>query len=314
MRTAAEFIGENPEIKHIKERLEDLAPASIPVLITGETGTGKEVLARALHDLSRRPGPLVVVDCGALPANLMEAELFGHERGAYTGADGPRQGLLQEADKGTTLLDEIGELPLELQTRLLRAIDRSTVRRIGSNRHTPIDVRFISSTNRDLLGDVVKGRFRRDLFFRLAGFTISIPPLRQRKEDIPRLLRHFMSEEEAGRFSASALQSLMAYEWPGNVRELELFSQRARLLLKHPVITETEAKQLLLTDAPTRASMIPATSIRLRDVREATIRSALVKTRGNVAEAAELLGIGRSTVYAWLSTGRHRKNTKDIDE
>jgi len=312
LRPAAELIGDDPGIRHIKERLVDLAPASIPVLISGETGTGKELAARALHDLSGREGPLVVVDCGALTPSLMEEELFGHERGAYTGAAGPRHGLLQEADKGTVLLDEIGELPTELQTRLLRAIDRGTVRRIGSNRHTPIDVRFISSTNRDLLSEVVKGNFRRDLFFRLAGFTLSMPSLRERKDDIPRLLQHFMSEKEARRLSPQALQSLVAYDWPGNVRELQLFTERARLLVKHPVIVESDVRRLLLTDRPLRASIVPTDSVRLEDVREAAIKKALATTRGNVAEAAELLGIGRSTVYAWLSTGRRRKDTQGV--
>ncbi len=315
MKSSDQLVGESQQFKKIKERLTDLAPTEIPVLITGETGTGKEIFARRLHDLSRREGPFIVVDCGALPTSLMEEELFGHERGAYTGADGPRLGLLQAADNGTVFLDEIGELRVELQTRLLRAIDRGAVRRIGSNRHISLNVRFVSATNRDLLDDVVKGKFRRDLFFRLAGFTLSLPPLRERADDITLLLRHFLRDADGARFSGAALACLGSYDWPGNVRELQLFVDRVRALVKDRVIEEADVRELLLfatsiSSAPNPShfeqtgAFIPPDQMRLRDVREAAIKRALLISRGDVAKAATLLGIGKSTIYAWLSRER----------
>ena len=214
-----------------------MAPTDSAVLLLGETGTGKEILANALHSLSpRKDRPLVKVNCAAIPAGLLESELFGHEKGAFTGAVSRHLGRFEIADGGTLFLDEIGDMPLELQSRLLRVLEDGMVQRVGSERGRKVDVRLISATNRDLLKEVAEGRFRRDLFYRLSVFPITLPPLRERKEDIPLLIWALINrrqpelERQVERITEDDMQRLVAYDWPGNIRELENVVVRALIL------------------------------------------------------------------------------------
>ena len=229
--TFGDLIGSSPAMQEVFGLLATLAPTDLTVLIEGETGTGKELVAEALHRQSgRRAGPLVVVDCAALHAGLIESELFGHERGAFSGADRARDGALVAADGGTLFFDEIGELPLDLQTRLLRVIDRREVRHLGSTRSRTVDVRVIAATNRDLQEEASAGRFRQDLYFRLAVARVGLPPLRERREDIPALARHFLETfghvDPERVLTSEVVQSLIQRTWPGNVRQLRNFIER----------------------------------------------------------------------------------------
>jgi len=218
-------------MRELFARLARLAPTDAPVLIHGETGTGKELVARAVHDASGRShAPFLVVDCAALPASLLEAELYGHAKGAFTGAFAARPGVFEAAEGGTVFLDEIGELPLELQPKLLRVLESKTVRRLGESLHRAVDVRFIAATHRDLAGMVIAGAFREDLYFRLSVLPVHVPPLRERAEDIPLVVRHMLPKEEHAGFTPDIASRLMAMPWRGNVRELRNFVDRARAL------------------------------------------------------------------------------------
>src|ERR1700733_5833556 len=214
------FVGRSPRILQIKSQIEKLAPRRSPVLIQGESGTGKEVAARSLYNAAPR-GRFVPIDCGSLVGSMMESELFGHVRGAFTGAVEAKRGLIELANGGTAFFDEIGEMPLELQVKLLRVLQEHDLRPLGSLQRIQIDVRIVAATNRDLEQEVVAGRFREDLFHRLNVVRLTLPPLRERKEDIPLLIERFF-ERAGGRFSLSheATQSIMDYDWPGNIREL----------------------------------------------------------------------------------------------
>jgi DNA-binding NtrC family response regulator len=231
-----DLIGASPAIQEVFGLLATVAPTDLTVLIEGETGTGKELFAEELHNQSgRRDGPFVVVDCASLPAGLIESELFGHKRGAFSGADRDRVGALVEADGGTVFFDEIGELPLELQTRLLRVIDRREVRRVGGSRSRTVDVRMVAATNRNLEEEVRAGRFRQDLYFRLVVARLTLPPLRERPEDIPVLARHFLrtfgSVDPDAVLTDEVIQSLVRRKWPGNVRQLRNFIERVVLMV-----------------------------------------------------------------------------------
>ncbi len=226
-----ELLGSSPEMQQVFGILAAVAPNDVTVLIEGETGTGKELVAEELHQQSqRRDGPFVVVDCGSMPAGLIESELFGHERGAFSGADRARAGAFEEAHRGTVFLDEIGELPLELQTRLLRVLDRREVRRVGGDRPRPVDLRVVAATNRELAKEVRAGRFRQDLYYRLAVARIVLPPLRKRKSDIPILARHFLVELGSADpdrvLTDEVVAALTSRRWPGNVRQLRNFIER----------------------------------------------------------------------------------------
>jgi DNA-binding NtrC family response regulator len=230
------LVGSSPAMQEVFGVLAAVAPTDMTVLIEGETGTGKELVARELHRQSnRRDGPLVVVDCASLPEGLVESELFGHERGAFSGADRSRDGSIASADGGTLFFDEIGELPLELQTRLLRLIDRREVRRVGGERWRAVDLRVVAATNRDLRQESRAGRFRRDLYFRLAVARVPLPPLRQRKEDIPELVRHFLRtfghDDPDTVLGEEVIRSLVRRAWPGNVRQLRNFIERVVLMV-----------------------------------------------------------------------------------
>lgn len=240
------IVGTSRAIREVHRLIELAAPREIDVLVTGESGTGKELVARTLHAQSRRTsGPFVVVDCSAIPPDLLENELFGHARGAYTGAQGPQVGLVEAARGGTLFLDEIGELPLAAQAKLLRLLQEREYRPLGSAKAMRADVRMIFATNRDLQASVRAGEFRRDLFYRLAGLTIDLPPLRARTEDVPLLVEHFLRAlreplaHEVERFSAAAMSALAERRWPGNVRELYNCT-RTTIVLTHAAVIEPE--------------------------------------------------------------------------
>jgi two-component system nitrogen regulation response regulator GlnG len=240
----AAIIGEDPILRAVLTRAALVAPTTMPVLVTGESGTGKELLARALHQLGPSPsGPFVAVNCGALPRELAESELFGHERGAFTGAAGRRSGWFEEASGGTLVLDEVGELPLELQPKLLRVLETGRLRRVGGSGEAAVRVRVVAMTLRDLEGEVARRTFREDLYYRLAGLHLALPPLRGRREDIPLLASHFLREIEAEvgprRLEPSAIVALRDARWPGNVRELRNVIRRAAILTKD-VITDAD--------------------------------------------------------------------------
>jgi transcriptional regulator with GAF, ATPase, and Fis domain len=224
-----DLVGKSAKMREMYSIIEKIAPTNTTVVIEGETGTGKEVVAQTIHKLSLRSGgPLMVFDCGAVPENLIESELFGHEKGSFTGAIMTRQGLFEMGDGGTVFLDELGELPLDLQPKLLRALEQREIRRVGANRSLKVDVRIIAATNRNLEDEVRAGRFRQDLFYRLSVVRIILPPLRERQDDIQLLARHFLRHHARLKsFSKEALDVLLAYRWPGNVRELLNTIERA---------------------------------------------------------------------------------------
>jgi two-component system nitrogen regulation response regulator GlnG len=229
------IIGHDAELWAVLSRGALVAPTAMPVLVTGESGTGKELLARALHELGAAPaGPFVAVNCGALPRELAESELFGHERGAFTGAAARRRGWFEEASGGTLVLDEIGELPLELQPKLLRVLETGRIRRVGGAGETPVSVRVVAMTLRNLKAEAQRGAFRADLYYRLAGIELALPPLRRRRGDIPRLVEHFLRELEAEigprEIDPEAVAALTQADWPGNVRELRNVVRRAAIL------------------------------------------------------------------------------------
>jgi transcriptional regulator with GAF, ATPase, and Fis domain len=232
------IVGGSVQMRELFARLKKIAVSDVTVLVTGETGVGKELVAEALHESSpRKDGPFVVLDCGSIPQNLIESELFGHERGAFTGATNAYAGAFERADKGTVFLDEIGELPLSMQPKLLRVLERKEVRRIGGTKTITTDIRVVAATNRDLGVEVNRGRFREDLFYRLAVARVHVPPLRERREDIPGLVEHFLSVTPGGegaRLDPGTIDLMMKHDWPGNVRELRNVIERAVLLADAP--------------------------------------------------------------------------------
>ncbi|HEY8946180.1 MAG TPA: sigma-54 dependent transcriptional regulator [Polyangiaceae bacterium] len=297
--------GKSPALKAVLDLVRRVASTRTTVLITGESGTGKERVARAIHSHSERSqGPFRVVNCGALPEALMESELFGHERGAFTGADKRYSGLFRDADGGTVLLDEIGELPAPLQVKLLRVLQERSVRPVGATQEVPVDVRVLAATNRDIEADVAIGKFRSDLYYRLNVIRIALPPLRERREDVPVLAERFVSRfaQEMGKdiagFTPDAVRALQAYPFPGNVRELENVVERAVALAGSRVIGLGDLPPELsgAAGAPTPALLaLPQEGTRLDDVlgevERRLILEALERTGGVRKRAAELLGI-----------------------
>ncbi len=304
------IIGNSPGIQHVLRMISRLKDTRTPVLISGESGTGKELVARALHYRGTFASrPFVAVDCGSLVPTLIESELFGYEKGAFTGALRSKQGLLQSADAGTIFLDEVGELPLEMQAKILRFLQEKEVRPVGSNQKVKVDVRIIAATNRDLETEYKKGMFRKDLYFRLNVVTIHIPALRERRSDIPILVTWFLDRLAPGRgvqVSSSAMKSLLAYDWPGNVRELENCLERAVALGDQlrieindlpPSIARAEAP-IEVVSAETSEFSGPATD--LEDIERATIERVFVQVNGDKVLAGKMLGISRATLYRKL--------------
>ncbi len=283
--------------------LEPLARSEITLTLMGETGTGKDVLARHVHQRSpRAEKPFVVFDCGAIAANLAESELFGHERGAFTGAHSAHAGAFERAHTGTLFLDEIGELPLELQTRLLRVLGNGCVRRVGGTQDRPVDVRIVAATNRDLRAEVSAGRFRQDLYFRLAAAVVQVPALRERVEDIPLLVARLLEDlgHPGAEVSPTALAVLASRTWPGNVRELKNTLACAMAFLDGPALEQHHFSFSTSTDTRSGVDLIALAGIKLEKIEREAIEQTLRQTRGNKARAAEILGIATSTLYEKL--------------
>ncbi|HGV9229278.1 sigma-54-dependent response regulator transcription factor ZraR [Citrobacter amalonaticus] len=306
--SASQFgmVGKSPAMQQLLSEITMVAPSDATVLIHGDSGTGKELVARALHASSGRSDkPLVTLNCAALNESLLESELFGHEKGAFTGADKRREGRFVEADGGTLFLDEIGDISPMMQVRLLRAIQEREVQRVGSNQTISVDVRLIAATHRDLAEEVKVGRFRQDLYYRLNVVTIATPALRQRREDIPLLADHFRQRfAERNRkavkgFTPRAMDLLIHYDWPGNIRELENAIERSVVLLTGEYISERELP-LAIASQPLPL-MTEQTIQPLVEVEKEVILAALEKTGGNKTEAARQLGITRKTLLAKLS-------------
>lgn len=304
----AEIIGNSEKIERVRRLIGKVAPTDSTVLILGETGTGKELAARLVHERSLRADmPLVPVNCGALPENLIESELFGHRKGAFTGADEQRIGLLQVANGGSLFLDEIGELPKAMQAKLLRFLESGEVRRVGDNESFICDVRVICATNRNLGEMVAAGEFREDLWFRINTFEIPLPPLRERIDDIPLLARRLAERFGGPRgsnvelFSADALKSLMAYAWPGNVRELANAIEHAMILCDTlPIRSEHLPQRFSQPQTVAVPFQSPAT-LNLRDLEAQAIHAALDRHNGNKSRAADDLGISLKTLYNKLN-------------
>ncbi len=288
----------NSAMAELLETALKVAGSEATVLVTGESGTGKEVLARLVHQHSpRKEGPMVAVNCTAIPDNLIESELFGHVKGAFTGAIANRKGRFQAAEKGTLFLDEIGELKMDMQAKLLRAIQEREAEPVGSDRTEKIDVRIIAATNKDLSEEVAKGNFREDLYYRLSVIPLHIPPLRERREDIPALAKHFLDKLNAPRgvkFSDKAMSSLKKYDWPGNIRELQNSVERSLILRKGSII-EPDDINLPTAISPDTLKIpdIPAEGVSLEEIEKGLITKALEKSNGNRSQAARLLKIPR---------------------
>src|SRR5947209_718779 len=301
------IVGRAPEMEKLYRIIAKAANSVHPVLILGESGTGKEMVARSIHYSGPfRDKPFIPVDCGSLVPTLIESELFGYVRGAFTGANQSKDGLLSMAEGGTIFLDEVGELPVDLQAKMLRAIQEKEIRPVGSTRRVPINVRILAATNRDLEHAVMQGAFRRDLYFRLNVLNLRIPPLRERRQDIPLLIGHFLDRmtRTSGQekiLSDEALKAMLAYDWPGNVRELENCLERTYAFTSGPLIHTT--------DLPREIAKLPVAQISngngyghpriipMAELERQTILSAISELHGDKLQAARLLGIGKTTLY-----------------
>ncbi|HJK90772.1 MAG TPA: sigma-54 dependent transcriptional regulator [Polyangiaceae bacterium LLY-WYZ-15_(1-7)] len=319
----AEFdmVGRSPSMRRVFDLIERVGDSDATVLVTGESGTGKELVARALHRQSGREGRFVAVNCAAMPANLLESELFGHVRGAFTDAKRSREGLFIEADGGTLFLDEIGEMAPEMQAKLLRALQERKVRPVGSSQERAFDTRIIAATNRDLEDDVAEDRFREDLFYRINVVNVHLPPLRARGHDILRLAQRFVEDnaERMGRdvkgLSEPAAERLLAYDWPGNVRELENCIERAVTLARFEQITTDDLPERVRTHESSRLlvdTQDPSELPTLETLERRFVRKVLQVVGGNKTQAAKVLGIDRRTLYRKLA--RWEKQDKKARE
>ena len=294
------IIGTSPSMLRVYETITRVSSHRFPVLITGETGTGKELVARSIHFVgARRANPFVPIDCAGLQPSLIEAELFGYVKGAFTGAFENRRGLLASAAEGTVFLDEIGELPLSLQPKLLRTVQESQFRPIGSNAWETYSARILAATNRDLTNEVETGAFRQDLYFRIAIIRIILPPLREHKQDIP-LLVDFLIEKYDGAatrrtMSETAMRRLLSYSWPGNIRELDNVVQRSLCLSDETSIDDAAFSPEQAVHA--ERSEKTDESVSLRELEQRAIHRAMRETNGNKEAAAKMLGIGKTTLY-----------------
>lgn len=305
------IIGKSKVMLATMELVEQVAPANATVLVTGESGTGKELIAQAIHQLSSRSNqPLIKVNCAAIPENLLESELFGHEKGAFTGAVNRKAGRFERAEGGSIFLDEIGELPLAMQAKLLRVLQEKEIERVGGMETIKVDVRVITATNRDLEQEVREGRFREDLYYRLKVVPILVPPLRERLDDVPELAVYFVQQyaRELGKgnlsISPEAMEFLICYNWPGNVRELQNVMERAVILCRgQSIVPDLLPLEVLASGEPTinrnrgnSAVVLPDEGVELEEVEKELIRQALEKSGGNQTKAARLLGISRYTL------------------
>jgi PAS domain S-box-containing protein len=296
----AGIVGRNPKMVQIYRQIQKVAEHDYPVLITGETGTGKELVAAAIHSESRRHrGPFVPVNCGALPEGLVESELFGHVKGAFSGAVRDKKGRFELADGGTIFLDEVAELPRNLQVKLLRVLENHTFERVGGEQPITVAVRVISATNRDLKREVEKKRFREDLYYRLNVVPLQLPPLRERQDDIPLLLEYFLEQARSRgqhplKFSAAAMSLLRHYPWPGNVRELQNAVHYALAGCQGEVAGPEDLPREIKRNGPWRA---PTSKLNV-----AAVQAALQQCGGNKLKAAKLLGVGRATLYRFLAS------------
>ena len=289
------FIQESPAMRHVVETVAVVAPSDAPVLITGESGTGKEVVAQLIHQWGSRPkGPMIAANCAGLPESLIESELFGHTKGAFTGATDAREGLFRAADGGTLFLDEIGELPIHLQPKLLRALESGQITPVGSDVPVAVETRLVAATNRNLEEAVADGKFRDDLYYRINVVELAVPPLRERREDILPLARRFGTDFAGGpvRLSPQATQSLLAYSWPGNVRELRNAVQRACLLCRGDVIIPEHLPPKIAA-LTIDVDQTDTDHSRLSQVERATILATLEECNGNRTHTAKKLGISR---------------------
>lgn len=304
------IIGESPAMKRLFALIRQVSDTDTSVLVTGESGTGKELVAQALHNESRRKdAPFMAVNCAAVPAQLLESELFGHVRGAFTDAKADRKGLFEQAQHGTVFLDEIGEMPLELQPKLLRVLQERKLRPVGSTREVDLDIRIVTATNRDLEKEVQAGRFRADLYYRLNVVGLELPPLRYRGMDVLHLAEHYLRLFAArmGRdirgIEATAAQKLLDYDWPGNVRELSNYIERAVTLAQTQDIRVGDLPEKVRTYEMARVNIdqaLPQQIIPLQELQERYIENVLRSVQGNKTQAAKLLGVDRRTLYRKL--------------
>ncbi len=322
------FYGKSPQIEELLQTIVMVAPTDLSVLITGESGTGKEVVANAIHRLSkRRNKPLISVNCGAIPEGILESELFGHEKGSFTGAIAQRKGYFEAANGGTIFLDEIGEMPLNTQVKLLRVLETSEIMRVGGSQPIKVDVRVIAATNKNLEAAVENGEFRRDLYFRLKAITIHIPPLRKRKEDIPLLVQKF-SEEFARKnqiqfrgFAPEAIELLKEYDWPGNVRELKNFVETAIILNKGEIVRSSYVRSVLKLEREIPHSdnlPVPLNKTPDQAERELIYRT-LISLKLDVTEIKQMLAQLLQAQYEWMrgsdpyATAHPQHNDKEIE-
>ena len=312
------IVGNSPSIRRMQEMIETVAPSDATVLIIGKSGTGKELVARSIHQLSSRAdGPWVAVNCAALSENLLESELFGHEKGAFTGADKRREGRFLQASGGTLFLDEIGEIPLQMQVKLLRALQQREIQRVGSDETISVDVLIVAATIRDLAEEIRAGRFREDLYYRLNVVSIMVPSLAERREDIPLLAQHFLhihgerNRKDVKGFTPLAMDMLLRYDWPGNVRELENAVERAVVLLFGQYVSERELPQAVVESyrPPQEISAPlpdggggPDEPRTLEDVERDFIIRTVRECGDNKSEAAKRLGISRKTLHTKLKS------------
>ena len=313
-RSFGAMLGASSAMRRVYAMLEKAAPTTVPVLVLGESGTGKELAARALHAASPRASrPLEVVDCGGLPPTLIESELFGHEKGAFTGAVGEREGAFERADGGTLFLDELGELPLELQPKLLRALGEGEVRRVGGRKSKKVDVRVVAATNRDLRREVNAGRFRADLYYRLAVITVSLPPLRERLDDLPLIVPPLIEKIRRERRVATQVQAdaallatLRSHDWPGNVRELRNYLEQYVVLQVAMPFDRGDAAPVALAGVDELTAGLDALPLRaaktelIERFERRYLTRVLAEAGGNVAEAARRAGVDRGTVFRAL--------------
>jgi len=297
-----EIIGKCKKMEEVFDLIRTVADSEAVVMVRGESGTGKELIAKAIHANSKRKyGPLIALSCGALPDSLLESELFGYEKGAFTGAQYSRKGRIEMANNGTLFLDEIGDISAKTQVDLLRVLQEKTIYRLGSTTPTKIDVRFISATNRDLEKAIQEGTFREDLYYRLNVVTINVPPLRERKEDIPLLANHFLkkytleNKKPIKAISPDAMNILTSYRWPGNVRELENIIERSVVVCKSTEVTPTDLPEIL-KQAAEEAQAAPI-GMSLEEAEKQHIINVLETNQGNVSKSAKDLGIDRVTLY-----------------